>query len=83
MLDRLYFNGIVRTMDEENPIAQALGVLDGKIVFVGSDDEAKMLEAAEKIDLDGKLMLPGFNEGHMHLGTYSFANMNVIGRAHV
>ena len=77
MLDRLYFNGIVRTMDEENPIAQALGVLDGKIVFVGSDDEAKMLEAAEKIDLDGKLMLPGFNEGHMHLGTYSFANMNV------
>ena len=77
MLDRLYFNGIVRTMGEENPIAQALGVLDGKIVFVGSDDEAKMLEAAEKIDLDGKLMLPGFNEGHMHLGTYSFANMNV------
>ena len=69
MLDRLYFNGIVRTMDEENPIAQALGVLDGKIVFVGSDDEAKMLEAAEKIDLDGKLMLPGFNE----LFYFSFA----------
>ena len=29
MLDRLYFNGEVRTMDEENPVAQAVGIKDG------------------------------------------------------
>ena len=77
MLDRLFFNGIIRTMDEENPVAQAIGMKDGKICFVGSDEQAASLEAAEKVNLNGKLALPGFNEGHMHLGTYAFANMNV------
>ena len=77
MLDRLFYNGIVRTMDEARPTAQAVGIKDGTIRFVGNDEEAAVLEAKERVDLNGKMVLPGFNEGHMHLGTYAFANMNV------
>ena len=51
MLDRLLFNGIVHTMDEGKPEAQAIGIKDGKICFVGSDEEAAALEAKEKVDL--------------------------------
>lgn len=77
MLDRLLCNGIVHTMDEERPTAEAVGIKDGRIAFVGSNEEAAAMEAAEKVDLGGKTVLPGFNEGHMHLGGYSFSNMNV------
>ncbi len=78
MLDRLLFNGIVHTMDEGKPEAQAIGIKDGKICFVGSDEEAAALEAKEKVDLKGKAVLPGFNEGHMHLGSYAFSNANIL-----
>ncbi|MDZ7624572.1 MAG: amidohydrolase family protein [Ignavibacteriaceae bacterium] len=39
-----------------------------KIKFVGSTNEArKLIDAStEVIDLDGKLMLPGFNDSHLH-----------------
>ncbi|MBQ4577385.1 MAG: amidohydrolase family protein, partial [Firmicutes bacterium] len=77
MLDRILFNGVVHTMDKEKPEAQAVGIKDGKICFVGTNEEAAALEAAEKVDLEGKTVLPGFNEGHMHLGGYAFSNLNV------
>ncbi|MBO4990627.1 MAG: amidohydrolase, partial [Firmicutes bacterium] len=77
MLERLLCNGIVYTMDEERPTAEAVGIKDGRIAFVGSNEEAAAMEAAEKVDLGGKTVLPGFNEGHMHLGGYAFSNMNV------
>ena len=77
MLDRLFYNGVVKTMNDDMPLAQAVGVKDGRICFVGSDEEAAALSAEERIDLKGKLMLPGFNEGHMHLATYSFTNSNI------
>ena len=77
MLDRIFYNGLIKTMNEDMPVAEAVGVKDGRICFVGSNEEAETLEAVEKVDLGGKLMLPGFNEGHMHLATYSFTNSNI------
>lgn len=86
-MDRLFYNGVIRTMDEEGgaPQAQAVAVKDGRICFVGSDQEAErrieeeglLGPEVERIDLQGKLMLPGFNESHMHLAIYSFVNSNV------
>ena len=63
MLDRIFYNGLIKTMNEDQPVAEAVGVKDGRICFVGSNEEAAQLEAMEKVDLGGKLMLPGFNEG--------------------
>jgi len=76
-MDRLFYNGIIRTMNDDAPTAQAVGIKNGKIVFVGSNEEAAKLNAAEKINLMGKAMFPGFNETHMHMAMYAFAYANV------
>ena len=67
--DTLFVNGRIYTEDDERSRAEALAVKDGKIAFVGTDAEAEALkpDADEVIDLDGKMMLPGFIDAHMHL----------------
>lgn len=79
-MDLLFYNGVIHTMDEKQNerVVEAVGVTGDKITFVGSNEEAAKLDAAEKIDLGGKLMLPGFIEGHMHLCSYAFTNNNVM-----
>lgn len=74
-MERLFYNGKIVTMDGGR-VAEAVGIEKGRIVFVGSDEEASSQPAAERIDLQGALMLPGFNEGHMHTAIYAFANSN-------
>lgn len=39
-LDRLLYNGSIHTLKSENDVVEALGINDGKIVFVGKDCEA-------------------------------------------
>ena len=64
--DTLYKNGKIFTSDDHNLYAESMAVKDGKITFVGSNAEAKDIEAKETVDLDGKMMLPGFIEAHAH-----------------
>jgi predicted amidohydrolase YtcJ len=65
----VYYNGDIITMDGEKPTyAEAVVVKDGKILFVGEEDEA-MKQAGEghtMIDLEGKTLVPGFVDGHLH-----------------
>jgi predicted amidohydrolase YtcJ len=63
-----FINGKIYTVNEKQPIAQSVVVEGNKIVFVGSNDEAKKLIVASTnvIDLKGKLMLPGFIDDHVH-----------------
>ena len=63
-----FINGKVYTVNEKQPIAQAVVIEGNKIIFVGSDAEAKkIIDASTKIiDLEGKLMLPGFIDDHVH-----------------
>ena len=79
--DTVYHNGkiytIAETAQEAKDIANAkkadvVATLNGKIVFVGSEADAKAqgyLDAAKVnkiVDLRGKTMLPGFVDGHGH-----------------
>jgi len=50
---------------------------NGKIVFVGSDDEAFQYDG-EKVDLKGKYVYPGFNDSHMHVVNYGKSLKNVL-----
>lgn len=68
---RLWFHGKVDTMVPGQPRQQAVGVEDGTIVFVGSDQGALALPWDEKTDLDGRQVLPGFTDTHMHLLLYA------------
>jgi predicted amidohydrolase YtcJ len=63
-----FVNGNVYTVNENQPIAQAVVVESNKIIFVGSNEDAKSFIHASTnvIDLGGKLMLPGFIDNHVH-----------------
>jgi predicted amidohydrolase YtcJ len=66
--DLVLRNGKVVTMDDARPEASALAVKDGLILAVGTTEEmeAYIGPATEVIDLEGRLAVPGFIEGHGH-----------------
>lgn len=74
-MDLILINGIIRTMDSERKIVEAVAISDGKISAAGSNDEIlKLAEENTKIvDLDGKTALPGFNDSHVHLLNYGYS----------
>ena len=68
MPDLILFNGKLHTQDEKYPNASAIALRDGRIFTVGSDAEIKALagEKTERIDLQGKRVLPGLTDSHIH-----------------
>lgn len=70
MLDKLFINGEIYSMKKEGEKFQSLGVKDGKIFFLGTNDEAKNVSSKELIDLKGKMMIPGMADAHLHLYAY-------------
>lgn len=66
---RLIINATVLTMDPTLPVAEALAIRDGRIVAVGSTEEVLWLREGEYelVDLEGKVVLPGFVDAHNHL----------------
>lgn len=59
----------VYTVDAAHPMAQALAVRAGRIVFVGSAAEAMVLRGQNTrvLDLPGRTVLPGLIDAHVHL----------------
>jgi len=76
-----FINGKIYTVNQQQPLAEAVVVENNKIVFVGSNEEGgKFIDAStEVIDLNGKLMLPGFNDSHLHFtsGGYYLLGINL------
>lgn len=68
--DVVYYHGKVVTVDDAFSIAEAVAISGGRIVAVGSDEEVAGLAASEtrQVDLDGRTMLPGFYDNHVHVG---------------
>jgi len=71
--------GNVITMDETNPRAQAVLVIDDRIFKVGSDAEIERLidGDTEELDLEGKTLIPGFVDCHAHPISFGLALMAV------
>jgi len=65
---KAFINGKVYTVNKKQPFAQAVITENNKIIFVGTNENAKKLidSSIEIIDLQGKLLLPGFNDSHVH-----------------
>jgi predicted amidohydrolase YtcJ len=65
--DLVLFNGTVYTVAGQ-PLAEAVAVTDGTIVFVGSDVEVQgyIDDNTRQIDLKGRTLTPGFIESHGH-----------------
>ncbi len=67
--DLVLTNGRIYTVDNARPHASALAVRDGRVLFVGSDAEAKVLAGPSTlvIDLHGATVVPGIVDAHAHL----------------
>lgn len=66
--DLILFDGKVYTVDANRSWAEAVAVIDGKIAYVGSSSGAKKYKGPNTrlVDLDGKMVLPGFQDAHVH-----------------
>jgi predicted amidohydrolase YtcJ len=69
--DLVILNGKVLTIDSENPSVEAIAIKGETIIAVGSTKKiAEMIEnsVTDVIDAHGRLVIPGFNDAHVHFG---------------
>ena len=66
--DLVFRHGVVYTVDAARSWASAVGVRHGRIVYVGTDSLPAGLigRGTEVVDLAGRMLLPGFQDGHVH-----------------
>lgn len=66
--DLIVVNAKVRTLDASKPTAEAVAVVGNRITHVGTSAEVKQLATptTRVIDAGGRLVLPGFNDAHVH-----------------
>ncbi len=67
--DTIYSGGPIITIDDTQPIVEAVAVRDGRILAVGDADSvlAHRGDSTEVFDLAGRTMLPGFVDSHGHI----------------
>ena len=64
---KLFVNGKIRTIDKDNHLVTAFAVEDGKFIAVGTEEEVRKAAGnCETIDLQGRDVLPGFVDAHLH-----------------
>ena len=61
-------NASIYTVNKNQPWASAVAIKDGEIIFVGNDSDAKKYSGDQTriINLNGKMILPGFHDIHVH-----------------
>ena len=66
--ERIFFHAKVFTGDTQNPYAEAVAIRGDKIIAVGNFPEVakSVSQNAERIDLEGKSLFPGFIDSHSH-----------------
>ncbi len=72
--DKVVTNAYIWTVDQERPIAEAIAILDGKILAVTSSEQIRQHIGPDTrvIDAGGKLILPGFIDNHTHFTSGGF-----------
>jgi predicted amidohydrolase YtcJ len=79
--DLVIINAVVHTMDQRQPIAEAVAVKGGVITAVGASQSIRAMADAHTrvIDAKGALVLPGFNDAHVHFlaGGFQLASVDL------
>ena len=66
--DLILHNGAVSTLDQGHPQAAAVSIAGGRIVAVGAEELLKTAdETTQRIDLQGRRVVPGLNDSHIHV----------------
>ena len=77
--DRIYYNAKIWTGDSANPEATAIAIKDSLILYVGNAYQPFLGTGTELIDMQGKMLVPGFIDNHVHFldGGYYLANIDL------
>src|SRR3977135_2529236 len=77
--ETVFVNGNIYTMNKRQPRAEAIAVKGGRIVFVGSNADAKKYQSAatKTVDLAGKTAVPGLTDSHCHIFGIGEREMNL------
>lgn len=67
--DIVLYHGRFTTLDPTNPVASAVAIADGKLVAVGDDSDVLALvgPVTKVVNLDGRSVLPGLIDNHLHI----------------
>jgi predicted amidohydrolase YtcJ len=70
--DQLFVNGEVMTVNHHNSVEEAVAVKENRVIAVGTTEEIMKLATVHTniIDLEGKSLMPGFIDAHIHLTIY-------------
>jgi len=80
----LYLNGKIHTQDGTRSQAEAMVVQGGKFTYVGTREGAEALKngATRVVDLQGRMVLPGLHDNHIHLlGTVALDMCDLDGQS--
>jgi predicted amidohydrolase YtcJ len=79
--DVIYVNARVWTADPERPAAEAFAVRGERFVAVGKDADVRRLagQGTRVVDLQGRRVVPGFNDAHWHLPSRRSARLDNAG----
>ena len=68
-IDLVFYNGKITTLNPRHPEVSALGVASGRIVAAGTDDDvlAPTTGNTQRINLNGRRVIPGLNDSHLHV----------------
>ena len=67
--DLVIYNGKIATQDERRSFVTALAVSNGKVVASGNERDVMQWarDDARRIDLNGRTVIPGLNDSHLHV----------------
>ncbi|MDR2110721.1 MAG: amidohydrolase family protein [Spirochaetaceae bacterium] len=67
--DAIFVNGNIYTLDDDKPRARALALWKGEFLAAGDREDCEAFKGpgTRVIDLEGRTVLPGFNDTHCHL----------------
>lgn len=67
--DMILINAKIAVMDAERSFAEAMAVKDGKVMATGTTSEIQKMksDSTQVVDAEGKTVIPGLNDSHLHL----------------
>jgi predicted amidohydrolase YtcJ len=72
------YNANVLTMNQRRPRAELVAAKDGEIVWVGTNDDRNLFKGRSKlINCEGKTVIPGFNDAHIHIMAYASTLLSI------
>ena len=83
-VEKLFTNGVVYTANQTQQVVTSIGITNDRLVYVGNakDAEALITTETEIIDLNGKMIIPGLHDVHIHLaGIVESDNCDLAGQA--